>query len=75
MQSFWNLGKKIYNMSNLARKRVSCVVFCARAMANRSDAVIDRLFSAGCSPCSRWRMFGLFVYEQPTRAFFYNKSI
>ena len=35
MQSFWNLGKKIYNMSN-PREARRCVVFCARAMANRS---------------------------------------
>ena len=73
MQSFWSLGKKIYNMSN-PREARRCVVFCARAMANRSrmrqidaffhqDAVLQQV--ADVCP---------FVYEQPTRAFFYNKS-
>ncbi len=73
MQSFWSLGKKIYNMAN-PREARRCVVFCARAMANRSrmrqidaffhqDAVLQQV--ADVCP---------FVYEQPTRAFFYNKS-
>ena len=73
MQSFWSLGKRIYNMSN-PREARRCVVFCARAMANRSrmrqidaffqqDAVLQQV--ADVCP---------FVYEQPTRAFFYNKS-
>ena len=73
MQNFWSLGKKIYNMSN-PREARRCVVFCARAMANRSrmrqidaffhqDAVLQQV--ADVCP---------FVYEQPTRAFFYNKS-
>ena len=73
MQSFWSLGTKIYNMSN-PREARRCVVFCARAMANRSrmrqidaffhqDAVLQQV--ADVCP---------FVYEQPTRAFFYSKS-
>ena len=73
MQSFWSLGTKIYNMSN-PREARRCVVFCVRAMANRSrmrqidaffhqDAVLQQV--ADVCP---------FVYEQPTRAFFYNKS-
>ena len=73
MQNFWSLGKKIYNMSN-PREARRCVVFCVRAMANRSrmrqiddffhqDAVLQQV--ADVCP---------FVYEQPTRAFFYNKS-
>ncbi|WP_314763526.1 VirK/YbjX family protein [uncultured Selenomonas sp.] len=73
MQSFWSLGKKIYNMSN-PREARRCVVFCARAMANRSrmrqidaffhqDAVLQQV--ADVCP---------FVYEQPTRAFFYHRS-
>ena len=73
MQSFWSLGKKIYNMSN-PREARRCVVFCARAMANRSrmrqiDAFFhqDAVLQQVADVCS-------FVYEQPTRAFFYNKS-
>ena len=73
MQSFWSLGKKIYNMSN-PREARRCVVFCARAMANRSrmrqidaffqqDAVLQQV--ADVCP---------FVYEQPTRAFFFKKN-
>ena len=56
MQSFWSLGKKIYNMSN-PREARRCVVFCARAMANRSRMrQIDAFFQQD-AVLQQWRMF------------------
>ena len=73
MQSFWSLGKKIYNMSN-PREARRCVVFCARAMADRSRMrQIDAFFGQDAVLCQVAEACP-FVYEQPTRAFFYHRS-
>ncbi len=73
MQSFWHLGKKIYNISN-PREARRFLVFWARAMLNRSRMhQIDTFFGQDALLRQVAYIYP-FVYEQPTRAFFYHRS-
>lgn len=70
---FIELGKKIYNMDN-PREARRMVVFVARGCLNYGR--MKKLFSyfSGNEILREIAEIYPFVYEQPTRAFFYNKS-
>ena len=70
---FIELGKKIYNMDN-PREARRMVVFVARGCLNYGR--MKKLFSyfSGNKILREIAEIYPFVYEQPTRAFFYNKS-
>ena len=73
MQSFITLGKKIYDTSK-SREARRMVVFVARCLLNRGRmAELDRYFHQTPLLADIAEIYP-FVYEQPTRAFFYNKS-
>ena len=73
MQSFVTLGKKIYHIEK-SREARRMVVFVARAWLNRSRMQqIDDYFQQNALLAELAEIYP-FVYEQPTRAFFYNKS-
>ena len=70
---FWKLGKSIYNMSN-PREARRCVIFCVRAILHRAQMMkIHRFFQQSELLRQAAKIYP-FVYEQPTRAFFYNRS-
>jgi uncharacterized protein len=73
MQSFIALGKKIYNMDNPREVR-RMVVFVVRSCLYRSR--MERLFAFFHTTSLLQEIADIypFVYEQPTRAFFYNQS-
>lgn len=67
------LGKKIYNMEN-PREVKRCVVFVARCLLNNGRMKkIHQVFHQNELLAKVAEEYP-FVYEQPTRAFFYNKS-
>ena len=70
---FWKLGKKIYNMSN-PREARRCVIFCVRAFLHRAQMMKIQRFFEQSALLQQVADLYPFVYEQPTRAFFYNKS-
>ena len=73
MESFTSLGRKIYDMNNPREVR-RYVVFVARSWLNYNRMKqIDAFFQKNEL---RRELAGIypFVYEQPQRAFFYNKS-
>ena len=73
MQSFITLGKTIYDTSK-SREARRMVVFVARCLLNRGRmAELDRYFHQTPLLADIAEIYP-FVYEQPTRAFFYNKS-
>ncbi|WP_033170443.1 VirK/YbjX family protein [Selenomonas sp. ND2010] len=73
MESFISLGKKIYDMSNPREVR-RCAVFVARCWLNYSRMKkIDAFYQQSKLRRDLAEIYP-FVYEQPQRAFFYNKS-
>ena len=73
MQSFITLGRKIYHIEK-SREARRMVVFVARCLLNRSRMEkLDRYFHKNALLAELAEIYP-FVYEQPTRAFFYNKS-
>ncbi|SFT66653.1 hypothetical protein SAMN02910356_01548 [Selenomonas sp. GACV-9] len=73
MESFTSLGKKIYNMSN-PREARRCAVFVARCWLNYGRMKkIDAFYQQNEMRRELAEIYP-FVYEQPQRAFFYNKS-
>ena len=73
MPSFTDLGKKIYDMNNPREVR-RMVVFVIRCWLNRGR--MRRLFAFFAENELLRSVAAVypFVYEQPTRAFFYNRS-
>ncbi len=73
MESFITLGKKIYHIEK-SREARRMVVFVARCLLNRGRMErLDKWFHQS-ELLSEIAEIYPFVYEQPTRAFFYNKS-
>lgn len=67
------VGKQIYNMKNPSEVR-RCVVFVIRCLLHpQKMARLQRFFSSNEKLARIAAAYG-FVYEQPTRAFFFNKS-
>ena len=73
MQKFIELGKKIYDLNN-PREAHRFAVFIARCLINRRrmKRVVD--FFDGDELLRRVAENFPYVYEQPTRAFFYHRS-
>ncbi len=68
-----HVGKKIYNMENSSEAR-RCVVFVIRCLFHPQKMKrLQRFFNSNDKLLRIADEYG-FVYEQPTRAFFYNKS-
>ena len=67
------LGKKIYNMEN-PREVKRCVVFVARCLLNNGRMKKIHQFFHQNELLAKIAEEYPFVYEQPTRAFFYNQS-
>lgn len=73
MESFVSLGKKIYNMKNPREVR-RMWVFVLRCWLHRGKLLeLDRFMHQNEALASIAEIYP-FVYEQPLRAFFYNKS-
>ena len=73
MESFTSLGRKIYDMSNPREVR-RYVVFVARCWLHYgSMKKIDAFYQQNDLRRKLAEIYP-FVYEQPQRAFFYNKS-
>ena len=73
MQSFSALGQKIYDISKSREKR-RYYVFRIRCFLNRRKMErLDEFFHSEPMLTELSELYP-FVYEQPTRAFFYNKS-
>ena len=73
VQSFYQLSKQIYDMKNPREVR-RAVIFCARAWLHRAKMrKLDAFFRKDPILAKLADTYP-FVYEQPTRAFFYNKS-
>ena len=73
MESFTSLGRKIYDMSNPREVR-RCAVFVARSWLHyRRMKKIDEFYQKNALLQELAEIYP-FVYEQPQRAFFYNKS-
>lgn len=68
-----HVGKKIYNMENSSEAR-RCVVFVIRCLLHPQKMKRLQRFFTSNEKLSRIADEYGFVYEQPTRAFFYNKS-
>jgi len=67
------VGEKIYNMKN-PREVHRCIVFVIRCFLHPQKMErLQRFFSSNEKLARIAEAYG-FVYEQPTRAFFYNKS-
>ena len=73
MQNFVELGKKIYNLNNV-REAHRFVVFVTRCTFNVGKMRKIIKFFQSSELLSRVAETFPFVYEQPTRAFFYNRS-
>ena len=73
MQSFYELSKRIYDMTNPREVR-RALIFCVRAYFRRAQMRELDLFFRRDSVLAELADIYPFVYEQPTRAFFYNKS-
>lgn len=67
------LGKKIYNMKNKSERR-RMVVFVVRCLLNTGRMENLHRFFTKDEVLAKIADEYPFVYEQPTRAFFYNKS-
>ena len=73
MQSFYQLSKQIYDMKNPREVR-RAIIFCVRAFLHRGKMnKLDAFFRQNELLTKLARVYP-FVYEQPTRAFFYNQS-
>ena len=73
MLQYIKLGKKIYNTEN-PREARRMVVFVGRCLLNMGRMNRLHQFFTSDALLSRLAEEYPFVYEQPTRAFFYNKS-
>ena len=73
MQKFIELGKKIYDLNN-PREAHRFAVFIARCILNRQRMKRVVNFFNGNELLKRVADNFPYVYEQPTRAFFYHKS-
>ena len=73
MQNFVELGKKIYNLDNM-REAHRFVVFVTRCTFNAGKMRKVINFFSSSELLSKIADNFPFVYEQPTRAFFYNRS-
>lgn len=73
MQSFYELSKRIYDMSN-PREMRRALIFCARAYFRRAQMRELALFFRRDAILAELAEIYPYVYEQPTRAFFYSKS-
>ena len=73
MQSFVTLGKKIYHIEK-SREARRMVVFVVRACLNRGRMEKLDTYFHQTALLQQIADIYPFVYEQPTRAFFYNKS-
>ena len=73
MQKFIELGKKIYNLNN-PREAHRFAVFIARCLLNRRRMKRVVEFFDGDELLRRVAENFPYVYEQPTRAFFYHRS-
>ena len=73
MQKFIELGKKIYDLNN-PREAHRFAVFIARCLLNRRRMKRVVKFFDGDELLSRVAENFPYVYEQPTRAFFYHRS-
>ena len=73
MPSFTDLGKKIYDMNNPREVR-RMMVFVVRCWLNRGRMRHLFAFFAQDELLRSVAAVYPFVYEQPTRAFFYNRS-
>ena len=73
MQSFYELSKRIYDMKN-PREARRALIFCVRAYFRRAQMRELDLFFRKDQVLTALLDIYPFVYEQPTRAFFYNKS-
>lgn len=73
MFRYWKLGKRIYNMDNPREVR-RCVIFCIRTLFYRHGMEELWQFFHKTKLLQQVAEQYPFVYEQPTRAFFYNKS-
>ena len=73
MQSFYELSKRIYDMSN-PREMRRALIFCARAYFRRAQMWELALFFRRDAILAELAEIYPYVYEQPTRAFFYSKS-
>ena len=73
MQSLIGLGKKIYDLNN-PREAHRFAVFTARCMFNRRKMKRVLEFFDGNEVLKRVAENFPYVYEQPTRAFFYHRS-
>lgn len=67
------VGRQIYNMKNPSEAR-RCVVFVIRCLLHPQKMKRLQRFFASNEKLARIAEAYGFVYEQPTRAFFYNKS-
>ena len=73
MQNFVELGKRIYNLENI-REAHRFVVFVTRCTFNAGKMRRIIKFFNSSELLSKVAETFPFVYEQPTRAFFYNRS-
>ena len=73
MQNFVELGKRIYNLENI-REAHRFVVFVTRCTFNAGKMRRIIKFFNSSELLSKVADTFPFVYEQPTRAFFYNRS-
>ena len=73
MQNFVELGKKIYDLNNI-REAHRFVVFVTRCTFNAGKMRRIIKFFQSSELLSKVAETFPFVYEQPTRAFFYNRS-
>ena len=73
MLDYISLGKKIYNTEN-PREARRMVVFVGRCLLNMGRMKRLHQFFTGNALINQVAEEYPFVYEQPTRAFFYNKS-
>ncbi len=73
MESFWKIGRKCYRIE-VKRELHRLIVFWIRANLHRAKMHrIDEFFQASSLRRAIADSYP-YVYEQPTRAFFYNKS-
>ena len=73
MEDFIALGKKIYNTEN-PREMHRLIVFVIRCLLNRGKMKELAQYFNHTALLQRVAAVYPFVYEQPTRAFFYNQS-
>lgn len=73
MRAFYQLAKQIYDMKN-PREARRAVIFCIRAILHRGQMQKLDAFLKRDALLTELAEIYPFVYEQPTRAFFYSHS-